>query len=282
MKSLTQLVSPTSLITVCDIGAALGEAPSYQPLVDAGHARIVGFEPNVEQCKLLNEKYDSPHRFFPFFIGDGNPHTFYETNWVQTGSLFEPDNDLNRYFNGLADVSQVVARHPVETTRLDDIPDLDDIDFLKIDVQGAELMVFQNAPNLLKTISVIQTEVEFLPSYKYQPLFSDVDPELRAHHFLFHTFEGFGCLPFKPLSRSANPHDGFRQAIWSDAVYVKDWRRLSLLSDDKLKKYAIILHDVFKSFDLCHLILEELSQRDGGNWGQRYRTFLGTTHVEGK
>jgi len=275
LTSLTQLISLTSPITVCDVGAALGEKPSYQSLVDRGQARIIGFEPEHNQCRRLNETYGAPHRFFPHFIGDGSSRVFYETNWYQTGSLFEPNLVLNQNFNNLAELTQLVARHQVATVRLDDVAEIDDIDFLRFDGQGADVSGFQNARRLLSTTLLFQSEVEFVQIYRDQPLFADVDAELRAQGFQFHTFEGFGSRGFKPLSKANDINQGFRQILWTDAVYVRDWLSLSVLSNDKLKKYAVLMHDVMGSFDLCHVILAELGRRDGVDWGGRYRQWLG-------
>lgn len=274
-NSLSELLPLAAPLTICDIGASLAEKPPYQALVERGVGQLVGFEPVPAECQRLNEKYGAPHRFYPCFIGDGAPHTFHETNYYQTGSLFEPNNTLNDYFQNLSVVTQLVARHPVTTVRLDDVEGLDDIDFLKIDVQGAELMVFRNAPRLLARTLLIQSEVEFLHHYKNQPLFADVDIELRQQGFVFHTFDGFGTRAFKPLAKTSSLNEGFRQVIWSDAIYVRDWMRLGELSAEKLRRYAILMHDLVESPDLCHLVLEELGRREGVNWGDRYKEWLG-------
>lgn len=277
MQSLTEFLTLPSPITVCDIGAALSETPAYQHLVDLGVARIIGFEPTHAECERLNETYGEPHRFFPHFIADGKTHTFHETNLNLTGSLFEPNNELNGCFNNLAEVLQPVAQHSVSTVRLDDIEEIDDIDFIKIDVQGAELMVFQNAPRLLAKTLVIQTEVEFLHNYKNQPLFADVDIELRGHDFQFHTFKYFGQRTFKPIICNDNPNLGLHQHIWSDAVYVRNWLKLDRLSSEKMLKYAMLMHDIYGSYDLCHFVLAALGEREGTDIANRYQAFIGVT-----
>jgi FkbM family methyltransferase len=128
--------------------------------VDAGHGRIFGFEPDQQACEQLNREYGNPHRFFPFFVGDGGPAIFHETNWAPTGSLYEPNSRLLEKFQNLAEVVTPVATHAVNTTRLDDIADIGDIDFIKIDVQGSELVVFENASRALSSAVLIQSEVE--------------------------------------------------------------------------------------------------------------------------
>lgn len=274
MWSLTEIITDCPLIDVVDIGASIGEEPSYQPLIVAGKARLVGFEPNESECAELNRRYGAPHRFFPMFVGNGKTGTFHETVWTQTGSLFEPNKALNEKFQNLAELTQLVAKHPVQTTRLDDIPDIGDIDFIKIDVQGAELMIFENAPQALAKAVAIQTEVEFVAHYIDQPLFAEVDIELRRSGFQFHTFQSFGSRAFKPLAQSRDRNGGFRQIIWSDAVYVKDWMHFERQSNDKLKKYAVLMHDIFASYDLAHAVIDELDRRQGSRLGERYRERL--------
>jgi len=280
MWSLLELIEDPLMFTIVDIGAALSETPSYQSLLNSGRARLIGFEPNAAECERLNAHYGPPHRFFPCFVGQGGYEIFHETTWNLTGSLFEPNQSLNEKFHALAEAVTLVARHPVKTTRLDDVVGIDDVDMIKIDVQGAELSVFQNAPRILGCTLMIQTEVEFVEIYKDQPLFADVDKHLRGAGFQFHTFQGgFGMRSFKPLARVDDPNNGFRQLLWSDAVYVRDWMRLDQLSTEKLKKYAVLLHDLMGSYDLCKAVLDEVDRRTQGRLGERYLARLAARTV---
>lgn len=270
MWSLRELFDDLPMVHVLDVGAALGERPIYQKLVEAGAARISGFEPTVEECEKLNAKYGPPHRFFPLFVGNGKSCTFHETSWSMTGSLLEPNQPLNEHFQQLGELTALKAKHAVQTSRLDDISGLVDVDFIKIDVQGAELMIFEHGPRVLSEAVLIQTEVEFLPLYKEQPLFADVDRHLRGAGYQLHTFLGFGQRAFKPLVKNKQPHLGFRQLLWSDAVYARDFMRLGELSEPKLMKLALLLHDLYESLDLCHVVLAELDRRSGQKWAPRY------------
>ncbi len=257
-------------LDILDIGAALDEKPPYQSLVDAGRARIVGFEPDAKECEKLNRTYGEPHRFFPFFAGDGNPAVFHETNWALTGSLYEPNTPLLEKFNNLAEVVSPVATHAIETKRIDDIPGIGNVDFIKIDVQGAELLVLRNALKALSGALLIQAEVEFVELYRGQPMFADVDSFLRSQGFQFHAFNGFSGRAFKPLVANNDPNAGVRQVLWSDALYVRDWMRLPALDELKLMKYAVLAHDVLQSCDLAHVVLTALDGKTGGDFAQRY------------
>lgn len=259
--SLSELLPNLSPVEIVDIGAAYSEKPVYEPLLAGGRARLTGFEPDRAACAALAQRFGPPHRFFPAFVGSGAKATFHETNWGLTGSLFEPNTPLLEKFQNLAEVVTPKAQWPVDTTRLDDVAGIDAMDFLKIDVQGAELMIFENAPRLMSRCLVVHTEVEFVELYRGQPLFAEVDTCLRRLGFQFHTFAGLAGRPFKPLARDNNPNNPIRQYLWADAIYVRDWMRLDALDGDRLGKYALLAHDVLQSFDLCHLLLRELDRR---------------------
>jgi FkbM family methyltransferase len=281
MWSLLELFPIGSQINILDVGAAILDTPPYRSLMDAGVGRLFGFEPDSQACARLNEEYGEPHRFFPCFVGDGRRATFHETNWGPTGSLYAPNSRLLEKFQNLAEVSTPVATHAVDTIRVDDIAEIDDVDFLKIDVQGSELSVLQNATCALSSALVVQVEVEFVELYQGQPMFADVDIFLRAQGFQFHTFDGFGGRAFKPLAPQGNLNAGFRQYLWSDAIYVRDWMHLESLSEVKLRNYAILAHDVLRSYDLAHFVLAALDRSAKSNLAVAYvRRLTGSDPVK--
>lgn len=266
MFSLLDLLPGSFLLDIIDVGASFNpeETAPYQKLVESGRARLTGFEPNREACDQLRQTYPAPHRFFPYFIGDGGPATFHETNQTQTGSLFEPNTTLLQKFQNLAEVVTPVAEHSVQTQRLDDLPEIGNVDFFKIDVQGAELSVFRGAKNALQQALVIWTEVSFVDLYKGQPLFADIDGCLRDSGFQFHRIhEGFGSRVFKPLVYYGNLNSGGSQQLWADVIYVRDWMVLDGLDAAKLLKYAVLTHDVLGSYDLAHFVLLEFDRQQG-------------------
>lgn len=57
------------------------------------------------------------------------------------------------------------------------------IDFMWLDMQGYELNALKAAPNLLKTVRAILTEVEFVEAYKGQYLYHDVKNFLESEGF---------------------------------------------------------------------------------------------------
>lgn len=273
MFSLLELLPDSSLLNILDVGASFNpeEIAPYHHLVGAGRARLIGFEPNQAECERLRQAYPAPHSFFPHFIGDGGPATFYETNQTQTGSLFPPNTPLLAKFQNLAEVVTPVAEHAVRTMRLDDLPEIDDVDYFKIDAQGAELSVFRGAQRALRQALVICCEVEFVELYKGQPLFADVDAFLRRSGFQFHRIDGgFGSRVFKPLMYHGDLNAPGSQMLWADAIYVRDWMVLDRMDGGKLLKYAVLAHDLLKSYDLAHLVLSELDRQQGAGLAASY------------
>jgi FkbM family methyltransferase len=263
-------------IAIADVGASLiGEEPPYQHLIDAGVAKLIGFEPDAKACAELNTKYAGTHKFYPYFIGDGKPGIYHETNWVATGSLFPPNVELVSKFNHLGELMIPVAQHKIQTTRLDDIKEIDRIDFLKMDIQGGELAALSNAPRLLETTLLIQVEVEFVELYKGQPLFADVDSYLRSQGFQFHCFVGgISGRAFKPIIVHDNPNAAVHQGLWADAYYVKDWMKLEKLNEEQLIKYVVLAHEIAKSPDLAHLVAMHLDTVTKRSYAEAYRNMI--------
>jgi len=190
-------------------------------------------------------------------------------------SLLEPNAELYRYFHGFPDWGRVVSEQMVDTVRLDDVPEIINLDFLKIDIQGGELMVFQNARRLLAKCIVIQTEVEFLPLYHHQPLFSEVELFLRELGFTFHRFwPEPNSRVISPLLVNNNIYAGLSQIVAADAVFVRDFTKLDVLSSDQLLRMALIMHDVYGSFDLVLRALIEYDSRCKANTSKEYLNWL--------
>jgi len=282
MSSIASILPAEARLSILDIGASFLADKSggddaefdYNPLIESGKARLIGFEPDPVECQKLRDHYGPPNQFFEKFLGDGSPAKFHQTNWALTGSLFEPNRPLLELFDSLHECTTLVGIHPVTTTRLDDIEELDDVDFIKIDVQGSELPILMNATRILQSAVMIQIEVAFVEAYKGQPMFSDVDAFLRSRQFQFHTFLGYQGRSFKPIRNSENPLGAFNQWLSGEACYVKDWMHLAKLPDIKLLKLAVLLHDLIGSYDLAHLVMSELDRRLDSNYASEYAKWM--------
>ncbi len=259
-------------LRLTDIGAMkLAGQERWSGLIDSGRATLLGFEPQEEECARCNEGAGPGQSFLPWAIGDGEVWPFHHCKFSATSSIFEPNHAFIAQFQGLAELLQVERKSEIQTRRLDDIEEARETDFLKLDVQGAELSILQHATETLKHVSVIQAEVNFVPIYKDQPLFADVDSYLRGQGFIFHCFLGFGKRAMRPLMIDNNPYSSLNQMLWSDAVYLKPFGNfLDRVSPESLLKRALLLHTIFDSFDLAARALQDYDRFAGTALLQSY------------
>jgi FkbM family methyltransferase len=256
---------------VVDIGAyQIAGDPPYAPLLRAGNAELVGFEPNRDAWIKLNDNKGPNTTYLPYAIGDGNEHTLYVCAAPDMTSLFEPNPDVLGLFHGFPLWGSVVATEQIRTLRLDDIPETAGVTFLEMDIQGAELMALRHAENRLREALVLHLEVEFLPLYKDQPLFSDVERFVRERGFVLHRFSTVVSRAIRPVLVNNNIMSGLSQIVWADAVFVRDFTRLALLSNQQLLSMAAILHDCYRSVDVAHHLLAEHDRRSENTLAQNY------------
>jgi FkbM family methyltransferase len=249
-------------INVVDIGANPldGGPPPYARLMDRGLCHLIGFEPHAAALARLNERKGPHETYLPLAIADGREHTLHICAGSGMTSLLEPDRKALLMFPMLAEWGRVVDRQTIPTVRLDDVNQITALDFLKIDVQGAELMVFQGGRAKLAHAVAIQAEVSFVPIYKGQPTFGEVDAELRSQGFMPHTFPDMCRRMLKPL-QTKDPFRALNQVIEADVVYVRDFRRMDAMTEHQLIQLALVAHYAYASFDLASRCIAELEKR---------------------
>ncbi len=264
---------PVVAVAVVDVGASAvtGTVAPYAALLDSGRAWVTGFEPDADALAQLQNMHrgSARVRHWPHVVGDGKPATFFATQWSPTGSLLEPNRaQLDRYHQ-LGQHVVVKSRHSVPTVRLDDVLAPGGMDLLKIDVQGAERLVFDGARARLDECLMVWTEVEFVPLYQAQPLFADIDARLREHGLQFLCFAGLAqrALASWPVDAPLPPA---QQQLWADALYVPTPARMARLGADDAARLALLAHHVAHAWDLCHAALLRVDELTGSGFAARY------------
>lgn len=260
---------------IVDIGAAhFAGDPIYAPLLRAGNAELIGFEPDREALAKLNAMKGPGISYLGHAVGDGRQHTLYICAARDMTSLLVPNPEVLNLFHGFPTWAQVVATEQVMTVRLDDVPETAGVTFLQMDIQGAELMALQNARERLRDALVLHLEVEFMPLYKDQPLFSDIEKYLRDQGFVLHRFKDMMSRVVQPLMINNSVFEGLSQMVWADAIFIRDYTRVNLLAEDQLLKLAAILHDCYQSIDVALHLLNEHDRRTGRKLGPTYLSGL--------
>lgn len=273
--SLRDFLGVSCPIKIVDIGANPVDGPApYAGMMASGATQVVGFEPNLAALAKLNARKGPHELYLPHAVGDGLKHTLHLCRMSGMTSLLEPNHAVLSLFERFGEWAEVVRREEIETIRLDDIAETAGLDLLKIDIQGGELMVFENAIQRLGAGVVVHTEAEFVPMYKDQPLFSDVDRFLRSQGYVLHQFVPLVTRDFRPVLLSSDPYVGHSQVLWADAIFVRDFTRLDKLDPDQLLRMAVILHECYRSYDLVLLILKEHDRRTALGYGARYAEVL--------
>jgi FkbM family methyltransferase len=118
------------------------------------------------QQALSNEKGE-----FPFYLAGG------------ASSLLRPQDSFNAdYFH--SDLDRPIMVPVITLDEWAAINNVDKIDFLWLDMEGNELNALQGAPNSLKNVKLIYTEVNLQKFWNNCALYDDVKAWMNEHGFV--------------------------------------------------------------------------------------------------
>jgi FkbM family methyltransferase len=261
MDFLTQILAPTRPTAIVDVGAnPIDGDPPYKTMLAAGLCDVIGFEPQADALARLQKMAGPRERYLPHALGDGTSRDLHVCGIEGMTSLLAPDPAQLALFNLFPIWGEVKNTIRVSTRRLDDIAEIASMDFLKMDIQGCERDVLRHGKNKLAETIAIQTEMSFVPLYKDQPVFGEMDILLRELGFLPHCFAELKVWPLAPTVVGGQPNRGLRQLLEADMVYVRDFTRASNMSVEQWKHLALVAHHCYRSADLAARALNMLAE----------------------
>jgi FkbM family methyltransferase len=261
---LNELLQTERLTEIVDVGSnPIDGEPPYASLLKEGLCKVTGFEPQETAYKKLLATQQHNETHLPYALGDGKQHVLNLCRASGMSSLLEPNPEVLDLFDHLKFIAQVIEKVTVQTKRLDEIEEIKNLDFLKIDCQGSELMIFKNGKEKLSQAVVIQTEVSFLTLYRNQPTHAEIDLELRSQGFIPHCFMAIKRWPISPCVVESNPKRPLNQLLEADLVYVRDFSKQESMSGEQLKHLALIAHHCYGSVDLTLHCIKRLEASGG-------------------
>mgnify|MGYP001231258167 CR=1 FL=1 len=197
-------------LTAIDVGARGGVNLDLSPV--ASSVDYFGFEPDPKECAALNEQQvDVPWKsscYLPYALSDAEKNlTLNLYSKAGCTSCYEALPERGALFSR-GDYYHEVGQVQIPSVRLDQLVDQQQLqapDFIKIDVQGMEIEVFEGAGTILNLNTVaIRSEVCFYELYKGQPLFGDIDAYLRERNFVAMHFSEMH--EWRRLTKSKKPY----------------------------------------------------------------------------
>lgn len=189
-KWLTQarLLAGYDARVILDVGANIGQsAQRYAGMFE--RADVHAFEPFPQSYQALMDIASAQPRIIAhqLAISDarGQRPLYENPVFHATSSLLPRPSEGQKYFDPQATLT---AGPTVRTETLDDFirdQGIEQIDILKLDIQGAEALAIQGAHQLLSAqrVGLIQIEVMFVPHYENGPLFAEIHHLLSAHGY---------------------------------------------------------------------------------------------------
>jgi FkbM family methyltransferase len=277
LLELVEFIKKTNIdinFKIIEIGAIQiqdQKEPFYELLDYFPSSKIIGFELEKEVCEKMNLNSREGVKYYPYALGKANERRkLYITQHPMCCSLYKPNEELIKLYNNF-EVAHLKEETDIDTVSLDyflDKHEIGNIDFIKIDVQGAELDIFQGASKALKDVLKIVCEVEFVPHYQNQPLFGDVCNHLIKHDLMFNKFLGLSGRALKPIMLNNDPNLA-SQHIWSDAVFIYHIQKIKNLTDEQILKLSL-LSCVYFSLDLTFYCLSEYDKRYSTSYAKEW------------
>jgi FkbM family methyltransferase len=240
-------------VKLIDIGAAGNIEPRWKAI--ESHINYIGFEPDDRsRTMLLKEKNGCrSYTLYPYAIWNQNGTVKLNLcKKPQVTSIFIPNTKFIKLFPD-SERYNIVKQIKVRTKRLDSLR-IKNADFIKLDIQGAELGALIGSKDTLRDVLGVETEISFLSSYNKQPLFGDIASFLSA--------KGFEFIDFVNLCRwEREAFNSFGQCVFGDALFLKSPERLVLeekVNNKKLSSYLSILL-LYKRFDLIDKTFQYLT-----------------------
>lgn len=223
-------------LVIFDIGARWGMNAEWE--VFGEQMRVYCFEPDEEECSRLAAEAPPQIKYIPTALGRKSGEAIlYESKLAASSGLYKTRMD---YFGRLVnrDNGVVVDERVVATKSLDDVMTkygIGHVDFIKVDVEGAELDVLKGSEIALRSNRLlgILSEIRLHEEINGSPPFATLDAFAQERGFRLYnihvTRQSRAVLPYPQLGDYRLPsgerffaYTSHGQVQDGDALYFRD------------------------------------------------------------
>lgn len=151
------------------------------------HVAALEAAPRGLRARLLAQT-PTRHIVIEALVGDvdGNPTDFYVfSNDGESSSIFRKAADANERHAAIVETGMVrrLFMRSLDSLLPENGVDLEEVDILVLDVQGAELLCLKGATRLLSHVQLLETEVATRRWYEGGVLLPELDDWLKVHGY---------------------------------------------------------------------------------------------------
>ena len=246
-------------LIIVDVGASGGINSRWGNFTN--YFKGILFEPDPRVYKQLKSNASDNLLVLDTALLDLKTETvFYLCKKQELSSVFLPNFSLLEKFYD-PDRFEVIKKIKLNTDKLDTVlrkNRIKNIDFIKLDTQGSELLILKGSTASLQNAIGLQIEVNFIELYNNQPLFNDVDDFIRKM--------GFELFDIKRYFWKRNNSKSFGnqkgQLIFGDALYFRVPEQILNIDniDGNIVIRAICTYLVYGYVDLAEELFNAVKQ----------------------
>lgn len=242
-------------LTFLDVGASGGIEPRWERV--SKYLNYIGVESDSRSIEGLENKniFKSTKIMNTFAWCDEKEIEFNLCKKPMVSSAYTPNRELLDQFQG-SQRFEVLKKEVLRGTPLSKEIGGQEIDFVKLDIQGGELNALKGFGESLNSCLGLEIEVEFAEIYKSQPLFGDIHNYLSSKGFYFCEF--LDITRWERYSRT-----DFGRCMFSNGLWMRELKTIESKDINTYLKYAAICSIYGRPEEAIHttqLIRKEVPQ----------------------
>lgn len=250
IDNLINLLQLEAGISLLDIGAA-GDIHQRFKFIEK-HLNYYGFEPDERSREKLLKQKNKCNSYFLFnkIVSNNNDDVILNLcKAPMTSSILKPNYDFLNLFDDSERV-QIVKEITFKPITIDEL-EIKQIDFIKMDIQGAELKALEGSESSLNKVLGLELELEFLEIYKSQPLYGEITKHLHDKGFEFYDF-----IRLTRWDRD-NIYNEMGQCTWGDGLFLRtpEYMINNFSKNDQVLKRYIVICLLYRKFDLINKVI---------------------------